>query len=77
MPSGAILGALVCPHLLASVQRRKTLLIIDACGIMAQAISSYANIYVFMVHRFIAGMVSGINSMLVPLILRECTPLLL
>lgn len=75
MPAGAILGAVCAPLLLRQLQRRKSLILADLCGILAAIISLFANMYTFFVYRFVQGIATGINSAIVSIYIREFSPL--
>ncbi|KRX03282.1 Major facilitator superfamily domain, general substrate transporter [Pseudocohnilembus persalinus] len=74
VPLGAVLGCLIVGYMLDSFGRRMTFIIIDIIAIGISFIFLISNFWVSVVCRFIQGILVGVNSTVVPLYLREVSP---
>ena len=72
---GATFGCLISFKLFPTMPRRRSLLIIDLGFIIGSVMSLYPNVYVLVTSRFIQGMSSGMGSILLPLMLKEISPI--
>lgn len=72
---GAALGAFLTGTLLNYMGRRQCLMLADALGIIFSALFLVSNLWTCMIARFLIGIVVGINSALVPLYIKEMSPI--
>ena len=77
IPIGASIGVILIPKLLQYFSRKNSLILCDIIGIIGSAVAIFANIYSFVIHRFIIGLITGANSLLVPLYIREISPIII
>ena len=77
IPIGALFGAIIVPILLNKFTRRTTIILCDIAGIIGSLFACFINLYTFMIHRFIAGVIVGANSLIGPLYVRECSPVIM
>jgi len=74
VPLGAAFGCIVAGIILKSMGRRTIFIISDIIGIGGCLLFLIANFWVATVARFIMGFLVGINSTVVPLYIREISP---
>lgn len=74
-PIGAAFGAVGSGPLLQILSRKQSLIFTDILGMCGLGISLISNLYVLFIARFIIGVAVGLNSSLVPLYIKEYTPL--
>jgi SP family galactose:H+ symporter-like MFS transporter len=77
IPIGAAFGAVGSGPLLAKLSRKYSLIFTDILGIIGLGFSLISNLNTLFVARFIIGVAVGLNSSLVPLYIKEYTPLIL
>ena len=74
MAIGALIGSALSPLLLKKFSRKNSLIFIDCLGIAGSLLSMIANLASFSIHRFLVGFATGFNSTLVPLYVKETSP---
>jgi MFS family permease len=60
---------------LKKISRKNTFLIIDGIGLVFSLICAIENLELLIIARFILGIVTGINSAVIPIYLKEIVPL--
>lgn len=73
--AGAGLGALIGGNMASVFGRKTTMIITDVTTILSVIPTLYKNLYTILIGRLILGVCVGINSSVVPLYIREVTPL--
>lgn len=66
IPFGAMIGAISAGKLLDLVSRKNAFIITDIIGIVTTCLSQITNINLLVFTRVVAGIVTGLNSSLVP-----------
>ena len=75
MPFGAAIGCFLTPSILIKLSRRKCFIYSDIVGIIMCLISMiHSNKYLQLICRVFNGMVVGVNSVLVPMYVKEISP---
>jgi len=75
VPFGSIIGTLLTSLILQKLGRRKTLIFCDILGAFGWLLSViYVDLTLFLFSRFIVGIITGINSNVVPIYIKECCP---
>ena len=75
MTFGAAIGCFLTPIILEKLSRRKCFIYSDIVGIiMCSIIITYRNKYLQLICRVIIGMIVGLNSTLVPIYVKEMSP---
>ena len=64
---GALVASALTPSLLKIISPKKALLLSDLLGIVGSFLAIFANLGTFSLHRFVVGLVVGVNSTLVPI----------
>ncbi|KAL4473816.1 hypothetical protein ABPG74_022680 [Tetrahymena malaccensis] len=75
IPFGAIFGALLSGKIQDFVSRKNSLILADILGIVSTLLCLFKDINLFAIARFIAGLVTGLNTSLVPKFIQEISPL--
>ena len=74
-PIGAAVGAVGSGPLLQLLSRKQSLIFTDVVSMVGLGVSLISNLYSLYIARFIIGVAVGLNSSLVPLYIKEYTPL--
>ena len=75
VPAGNLVGAFIMGKVTSTIGRRKSYIIYDIIAIVGISIQMIANTYSMIVGRFIAGMGNGGFMVIVPLYIKEYTPI--
>ncbi|CAD8196871.1 unnamed protein product [Paramecium octaurelia] len=74
MTIGAAIGVLIMPNMLQYFSRRQSLIILDFFGILGYGVQLIGEWKFLVIGRFVAGVVLGLNSALVPVYVNEFSP---
>ncbi|KAL4473817.1 hypothetical protein ABPG74_022681 [Tetrahymena malaccensis] len=75
IPFGAMIGSISAGLLLNYVSRKNAFIITDIVGVIACCLTQITNINLFLFLRLISGIVTGLNSALVPQYIQEVSPI--
>ncbi|KAL4470159.1 hypothetical protein ABPG72_009084 [Tetrahymena utriculariae] len=75
IPFGAMIGSISAGLLLNYVSRKNAFIITDIIGVIACCLTQITNINLFLFLRLISGIVTGLNSALVPQYIQEVSPI--
>ncbi|EAR90160.1 sugar porter (SP) family MFS transporter (macronuclear) [Tetrahymena thermophila SB210] len=75
IPLGAMIGSISAGLLLNYVSRKNAFIITDIIGVIACCLTQITNINLFLFLRLISGIVTGLNSALVPQYIQEVSPI--
>lgn len=73
---GGFFGSIICTLIMKIIPRHNTMIIADIIGTLGCFITIiYPNIVTIFTGRFIVGIASGMNTVVVPIYIKEITPL--
>lgn len=72
---GSIFGCFGCGIILSVLSRKNSFILSDLIGIFGVLLGIFINIPTLYISRFILGIVTGLNTTLVPLYIKEYTPI--
>jgi len=75
IPAGALVGAISSGIVLDKFSRKNALIITDLIGLVGVGLSLIASVPIFCFSRFFMGIATGLNSALVPLYIKEISPI--
>jgi MFS family permease len=75
LPLGGAFGAVGAGFILSVIRRKNALMFTDAIGIIGVILGLIVNLLTLCFSRFIIGLAIGLNSALVPLYIKEYSPL--
>jgi MFS family permease len=75
VPIGAILGAALTGPILASTSRNRSLILTDFIGLFGALGGLIKITWTLYVARFFIGLAVGLNTSIIPIYIKECTPL--